>query len=846
MPPKSDQELIEAISNLRRVPKPQRRERHSASSSSTATTSTSFTNSASCSLVAPAIPPTIVDSTGTRSSGSDTSTTNNNNEEEKSATESASKSQEEQNNKDATGELRQHAPRMSSSPSPAAATSFPSATLESPIPLAEPESLVPARATESPSIMPDPVVQAVDDSPFPLLLNPLAAAAAALLDEVEEEDEHAAMMEAFTPEDREARCLVFKGAARVGELVRLREHVVESVAVETKEGEYGHRDDDDTWQLKSGLETQVVRSSMFRIVTEAAALGSIKQRCKPEHEVCNWDVQVELNRRANPAPRKDRRRAMIRRASMLVDGFVNERRQTKPAAWDAEAALKELEAQEASLKTFSQGQTSMVLPTPDIPTFTPKVVFVTKGKLRDVVSAQAAEEGTIRSERLRKFKVLQVTTEGCKCIYCKHPSIFQTQTYQRLSKHKAWTDESLEGEDDIWRGVPDELRPVGARRQDRRRKTVANDGSGGDDVASTMYNPRLTATLVGQKKKKKALSTTSAVAATLPLWAIPGNTVLGKKELSVKTSRTPKQRASLSNRSGGSTTTTASGQRQKRGTLTRSKRSTTSADDDDDDHIVLKTRALQGIGAATTATKKNTKKASLLSKKPDLPPSQPEWASPGQYLRRKSEKRRLSAKSCNVMSPHSPSNQQQQQQQQKSSSLYNDETPPSTPAWASAKFRNDNNNKVTVPMSAPGKSHGVVAVKRSQSTITPPTSSSSVPVWASPGFRRRGLPFGSPKLDEDVDEEELFRKELAKLKREAGIGVYDSKNNTKKNRTKNRLKQSQSQSPLSPSKLALQSPRPSKNKESSPNSSKSPKMKTPPRRRQTIGSLPSHLPLLSP
>ena len=56
-----------------------------------------------------------------------------------------------------------------------------------------------------------------------------------------------------------------------------------------------------------------------------------------------------------------------------------------------------------------------------------------------------------------------------------------------------------------------------------------------------------------------------------------------------------------------------------------------------------------------------------------------------------------------------------------------------------------------------------------------------VPIWASPGFRKKGLPFGSPKLDADIDEEEEFHKELARLKKEHHAKV--SKSTTTKKAT---------------------------------------------------------------
>lgn len=248
----------------------------------------------------------------------------------------------------------------------------------------------------------------------------------------------------------EVRRSAAKDAAQMGQYTRLKEHVVESVSTPKEEMK-------DPFWLKSGLHTNTLRSSMFQIITEAAALGTIRcQRRKPIEIVTNDSSKLnEEECNENDETKEPSIKAQL--SSMvcstittthdpteLVNTYVEVQRARKQVSIkDAEQFLDQMDKHE---KLGEKWKTmDLELPTSVVPRFRKPITYMTEGRLRTAVTQGAAEGGNARQERLVMQGVFKVH-QTCKCLYCRNPTPFQTQSYQKLRMRQGWTDDSLETE----------------------------------------------------------------------------------------------------------------------------------------------------------------------------------------------------------------------------------------------------------------------------------------------------------------------------------------------------------------------------------------------------------------
>jgi hypothetical protein len=237
------------------------------------------------------------------------------------------------------------------------------------------------------------------------------------------------------------RASVALDAAQVGTMTRWNEHVVETVAEESLE-------ENDNWTLKSGLHAQVRRSAMFQCVNEAAAIGQMKGG-ELEVIVTNYADVDESSVEYQAAEEEQPIRRSVRRASQLVDRFVLDQAIKKTNLWSAEHAIEQMEDYKNARESWAVGNANNNVPLAAsiIPRFELQVCYMTQKRLRYCVSMEAADQGYSRFDRLQKSQKLRVRTK-CACVYCIHPTSFQTQSYQRLRMRQSWTDDSLEGERD--------------------------------------------------------------------------------------------------------------------------------------------------------------------------------------------------------------------------------------------------------------------------------------------------------------------------------------------------------------------------------------------------------------
>lgn len=247
----------------------------------------------------------------------------------------------------------------------------------------------------------------------------------------------------------ETRWNAAKDAAQLGQFTRLREHVVESVGT-PKETEQ------DSFWIKSGLHMNTQRSSMFQIITEAAALGSLRLR-KPVEIVTNDkspksgdndDVENDgVNEKSIKRQFSSMDSSIVTTTddpTELVNTYVEfQRARKQEQLMDPEQFLERIELHE---KLGEKWKTMDVeLPTSTIPRFEKPTTYITEGRLRGMVVRNAAEEATARQERMVLQGIFKVH-QSCKCVYCKNPTPFQTQSYQKLRVRQGWTDDSLEAE----------------------------------------------------------------------------------------------------------------------------------------------------------------------------------------------------------------------------------------------------------------------------------------------------------------------------------------------------------------------------------------------------------------
>ncbi len=272
---------------------------------------------------------------------------------------------------------------------------------------------------------------------------------------------------------KEIRWNAAKDAAEMGHFTRLREYVVESVSIPKEEVQ-------DLFWVKSGLYMNTQRSSMFQIITEAAALGSLRTHRQKIIEIVTNDKSSDRED-SEEDENDERNEKSIKRqfSSMdssvitttddpteLVNTYVDlQRARKQKQLMDAEQFLERIEQNETLGEKWRTME--LELPTSTVPRFRKPITYMTDGRLRGLVIHSAAEEGTARQERLVLQGIFKVH-QSCKCVYCKHPTPFQTQSYQKLRMRQGWTDDSLETEQTDEEGAAKTAKVVSNHSSNRR------------------------------------------------------------------------------------------------------------------------------------------------------------------------------------------------------------------------------------------------------------------------------------------------------------------------------------------------------------------------------------------
>jgi hypothetical protein len=234
---------------------------------------------------------------------------------------------------------------------------------------------------------------------------------------------------------KQTRRSVALDAANVGQFTRLCEQVVDSIAS-------ADRDESDDWQLKKGSLTAAMKSTFHQVIHEAAALGQLK-RLKPVIVTnSNYDAEKQEPQEQPQTPYQESRRR-IRRASSLVDGFVEESKKQKAKSWSADnSALDKLEQLEEASTILSPLSTTTTpyeaLPSPVVPHFRKRFSGMTRHKLTECLAQGVAEGAHVRASRLQQEQQIKVRT-SCHCVYCQRPSPHQTLHYQQLRYHQVLT-----------------------------------------------------------------------------------------------------------------------------------------------------------------------------------------------------------------------------------------------------------------------------------------------------------------------------------------------------------------------------------------------------------------------
>jgi hypothetical protein len=205
--------------------------------------------------------------------------------------------------------------------------------------------------------------------------------------------------------DRKERVDIFSGAAKVGQLTRLDEYVVEQVAgpreVETHHHEIG----------RSAAESAIPTSHFLIAIQEAAELGKMR-RLKPvvienfkEREQSNIEMYI---------PTRDMSR---------ISKFLAQEKQQKSIETPLERAERIRQAME---------NVNLLKPTPiKGPQNIRRIIPL---KMREDVARLAAKESTDRMARMKdEQKDLKVTFQ-CQCPHCKNASPFQTNFYSKIHK----------------------------------------------------------------------------------------------------------------------------------------------------------------------------------------------------------------------------------------------------------------------------------------------------------------------------------------------------------------------------------------------------------------------------
>jgi hypothetical protein len=219
------------------------------------------------------------------------------------------------------------------------------------------------------------------------------------------------------------RLLVAFDAAKMGELTRLNEYQVESVAIEKRNyDEVGGK-----WELKSSDQINI-GSSYIKCSMEAALQG-LKKHLKPQ-TVANYDEDNKEEKEGEVVEEVVR----VLRSSLLVTNFVDEQMEERLKSLLPEHILKKMGDMETLREKYSRDAIA-ALPSKTIPVYSAKAVYMTRSRLRIAVPEEAVKGSVARKRRLDESKYFRIRNT-CDCVYCKMPSPFQTQGYRSLAKRQ--------------------------------------------------------------------------------------------------------------------------------------------------------------------------------------------------------------------------------------------------------------------------------------------------------------------------------------------------------------------------------------------------------------------------
>jgi hypothetical protein len=222
--------------------------------------------------------------------------------------------------------------------------------------------------------------------------------------------------------NNDQRLLVALDAAKMGELTRLNEYQVESVAIEKR----NYDEEGGQWELKSSDQINI-GSSYLKCSMEAASQG-LKKQLKP-HIVTNYD---EDNNEEEEGDSVVEEVDQVLRSSLLVTNFVDEQMKERPKSLLPEHILKKMGDMETSREKYSRDAIA-ALPSKTIPVYSAKPADMTRSRLRIAVPEEAVKGSVARKRRLDESKYVRIR-DTCNCAYCKMPSPFQTQGYRALAK----------------------------------------------------------------------------------------------------------------------------------------------------------------------------------------------------------------------------------------------------------------------------------------------------------------------------------------------------------------------------------------------------------------------------
>eukprot|EP00980_Cylindrotheca_fusiformis_P001624 scaffold368_cov125-Cylindrotheca_fusiformis.AAC.2 len=205
---------------------------------------------------------------------------------------------------------------------------------------------------------------------------------------------------------REERVDIFSDAAKVGQLTRMNEYVVEQVA--------GPKEEEAQLELGRSAAASAIETSDFQIaIQEAAEMGKMR-RLKP--------VVIENSRERE----KSNVELFIRKKDMSrIAQFLEEEKKRKVVETPMERAERIRKAME---------NVNLLSPTP---IKAPKNVRRNiPFRMREDVAKLAAKESSDRMARMLDTETDLKVTFQCQCPHCKNASPFQTSFYSKLSKER--------------------------------------------------------------------------------------------------------------------------------------------------------------------------------------------------------------------------------------------------------------------------------------------------------------------------------------------------------------------------------------------------------------------------